>query len=753
MRRTVSFVLTTLVVLSAMSVAPSANAKGRDGSRVRQSSQSATQAQTGRVTVAYTSVSETALKAAKAKGGSLARGAKYGKHIVVTPPAGVSAEEFASELRGTPGVKYAEPEVKMTAAWVPNDPYFNNPGWQWGLSTDQGIDMANAWTRTRGNASVVIAVVDSGISFSHPDRPARIDSANDRDFVDGDYVAEDQNGHGTAVAGIIAAATNNGYGMAGIAPDCTILPVRALDAAGRGTDVIVADGIRWAADHGADIINLSVGGPAGTQAMADAVSYARGKGCVLVAASGNAASQYPGQLAYPAGLRGVISVGALGVKPRNTPPNYITLPRERHSYSQYGPPLDLMAPGTSVLSLDLSSNWLAPQTGTSFAAPHVSGVAALVRTLHPTWTPDEVELALERSALDLYSPGFDPYYGNGEVIASSALAVSSPPALPPSDDDIPGLPIGVTPVTGFIDRWDDYDDVFSVSAAPGETIELTLRGTSFGASGADWDLFLFGPGATSVNLDVTVAQSATIGTSTERLSYRVPQGAGGTYYVDVLAYAGNGSYTLHWDKGIKSKLALNAPSKVTLGTYITITGSLRDDTVAGLAGRPVVIEALPSGSRRWVAVGTGTTGSAGGYAVRVKPSRSTRYRARFHGSGTGYTSATSASRAVTAYAYLSRPSAPKTIKRGRKFTSVGYMKPRHAVGNHTVQLRMYRRESGKWKLRKTVRAKNVYNSTNATKYKTRYSLPSKGKWKIVAKVGRDSRHVTTRSSARYVRVY
>jgi len=756
------------MVIATLGITGSASARPGNAQSSKNLESAAKKAQTGRVTVGYTAASSSrALAAARAKGGALARGAKAGKYIVVTPPKGVSAEEFAAELKGSAGVAFAEPEVTMQALWTPNDPTLSNPAnanYQWGISKDHGINMIDAWDHTVGNAGVVVAVVDSGINQTHPDRPAHIDTANDHDFVNQDATAEDQNGHGTFVAGIIAAATDNGIGMAGVAPGCTILPIRALDENGQGTDVTVSDGIIWAADHGADVINLSVGGPARTQAQVYAAAYARRKGCVLVAASGNDASAHPWVVAYPAGLPGVISVGAIGThSSTGTFPSWMTSFTARSSFSQYGYGLDLAAPGSSILSLFQTNSYL-PEDGTSFAAPHVAGVAALLRSLHGSWSPDEIELVLEQSAHDLGTGGVDAYMGHGRVDAAAALATAEPPVVPQTDEEIPGLPVTASPINSWVswsgspagEDWQgDIDDVYRIHADAGDTIAFTLRGPAPTSDfSPDLDLYLWGPGTPTVisNPGSALGGPPDAVTSNETVSYTVPTGGDGTYYADVYAAEGGGRYTLYWEKGTKTGVSLSAPSRVTLGNTVTLSGALRDGGGSAVSTQTVAIEALPSGSSTWSKVAAPTTGADGRYSAKVKPSRTTKYRARFSGKD-GYVSSASSYRTVTAYAYLTTPSGPAKIKKGAKFTSVGYMRPRHAVGSHTVQLRLYRWESGHWKLRKTVRATNVSNTSTTTKYKARYSLPYKGKWKIVAKVKADSLHATTYSTPRVLKVY
>ena len=233
------------------------------------------------------------------------------------------------------------------------------------------------------------------------------------DFVDNDSHANDEDSHGTHVAGTIAQSTNNGIGVAGIAFNTTIMPIRVLGPAG-GTYQQIVDGIYYAANNGADIINMSLGGPSAATILEDAVDHAYNNGVVVIAASANESS---GQVSYPAAYNNVIAVGATQYD------------ETRSSYSNYGSSLDLVAPGGG------GSNGVVQQTfgdtfqdwgywfyqGTSMAAPHVSGVAALILSKNSSLAPSEVRTILESTAEDKGDPGWDQYYGHGLLDAHAAL--------------------------------------------------------------------------------------------------------------------------------------------------------------------------------------------------------------------------------------------------------------------------------------------------------------------------------------------
>jgi subtilisin family serine protease len=249
----------------------------------------------------------------------------------------------------------SEPDyfVSALADEPPSDPLYGD---QWGLPA---IGAPAAWASLSADLpSVTVAVIDSGICASHPDLQGRI--TRGWDFVDNDATPDDLMGHGCGVAGIIAANANNGEGIAGVAPNARIMPLRVLDAQGLGTYSNVAAAIVYAVDNGAEIINLSLGGANASDLLADAIGYAATRGVTVVAASGNTGRE---GVLYPAAYSSVIAVGA------------VNRSLERAIFSTYGPQVDLMAPGQDVYTTTLTG--YARANGTSFAAPHVAGVAAL----------------------------------------------------------------------------------------------------------------------------------------------------------------------------------------------------------------------------------------------------------------------------------------------------------------------------------------------------------------------------------------
>ncbi len=488
-----------------------------------------------------------AVAAATAAGAKVSRRASAAGFLVVKVPVGQTAASVSARLSGKSGVRFAEPDGIVHALFTPNDTYFPL---QVNLAK---IGAPAAWDNTQGSPSVTIAIVDSGVDLNHPEFAGRIDTVNDYDFANNDVVAMDDFGHGTHVAGIAAAATNNGQGVAGVAGGCEILPVKVLDSKGSGTDSNVALGIKWAADRGAKVINLSLGGVGWSSVLADAATYAQARDCVIVAATGNQGSN---SVFYPAALPGVIGVGSTAADDTLS------------SFSNRGPGVDITAPGEDIWSTYPSPAYQR-MNGTSMATPHVTGAAALVRTLHPELNRTQVENLLEQTALDLGAPGRDDSFGWGRLRLAEALGSATPP--PPAADnnaDIPGILASKSPLTDTLTVSTDTEDVFKVWVLAGQTITMSLTSPTWNT---DFDLFLYGPDATSIQLPTQPLDSSEQGLNVypEAITYTAT--TSGWHYMDVWLYDGRGG---------------NPPSasgRYTL-TY-AITG-MSDDDIPGVVAPP-----------------------------------------------------------------------------------------------------------------------------------------------------------------------
>ena len=334
-----------------------------------------------------------------------------GATSVVPVPRGMTAAELARRYIGRPGVSYAEPDQTVTmAALTPNDSFFKILQ----VKSFTSMSITEAWDITSGCSSVVVAVLDTGVNAKHPDLAGRIISEG-YNFVGNNTDYSDDNGHGTMCAGIIAAEIDNGTGLAGATKGCRILPVKVLDSKGNGQASTIAAGITYATDHGANIINLSLGCPSFSQDLQNAVNYAYGKGILVVAASGNKGTE----IEFPAACDHAVAVGA------------VTSSNEAASYSSHGSRQALVAVGSGIFSTSLDSGY-AVGNGTSFAAPFVSSLAALLLSINPKLTPAELTDLMEKTATDLGAPGWDEIYGFGCVNFNAALK-----AAPPTDSDAP----------------------------------------------------------------------------------------------------------------------------------------------------------------------------------------------------------------------------------------------------------------------------------------------------------------------------
>lgn len=319
---------------------------------------------------------------------------KLNNTVVVRIPKG-QAGKFSQIFKDELIIEYAEPDFIATSTLTTNDEYYLN---QWALPK---INAPQAWDKTQGLSSIKIAIVDTGIDQTHPDLQgkvlARANFTNNPDI--------DNNGHGTHVAGIAAALTNNTIGVSGLGFNSSLLSAKVLDFSGSGYYSWISNGIVWAADNGAKVINLSLGGSSYSSTLANAVNYAWSKGVVVVAAAGNNKSSNP---IYPANLNNVLSVAATDSND------------QKANFSNYGTWVDVTAPGVSILSTYKGS--YAYLSGTSMATPLVSGLAALIFADNSSSTNSQVVEKIKSTADKIAQTG--KFWESGRVNACSALDCS-----------------------------------------------------------------------------------------------------------------------------------------------------------------------------------------------------------------------------------------------------------------------------------------------------------------------------------------
>jgi len=315
----------------------------------------------------------------------------------------LDTEQFIASLRQLEGLESVEPNYIYTKqetgqSVIPNDEFFEP--YQWNLLQ---INAAEGWQITGGSEEVIIAVLDTGVDLKHTDLAAKM--VKGFNAFEQNKPPVDLHGHGTHVAGISSAITNNLRGIAGVSWNNAIMPVKVLNDDGEGSLFEITAGIKWATDHGAKVINMSLGDTENSPILYDAIRYAYERDVVLIAAAGN---ENVSQLMYPAGYKEVLAVSA--VNPDKT----------KAIFSNYGQHIDVAAPGESIPSL-FPDNHYVYMSGTSMAAPHVSGLAGLIRSLRPELNNKEVMDLIRYTADDLGEVGHDPYFGYGLMNVNKAL--------------------------------------------------------------------------------------------------------------------------------------------------------------------------------------------------------------------------------------------------------------------------------------------------------------------------------------------
>ncbi len=521
---------------------------------------------------------------------SIVKSSTLSDYTLVQIPTGKTVDDMVATLNKDPNVEYAEPNYIYHAFMTPNDTYYSP--YQWDLPQ---IHMPAAWDQSTGSG-VVVAVIDCGVAYENYGAYAKApDLAGTNfvagyDFVNNDSHPNDDEGHGTHVTGTIAQTTNNNLGCAGVAYNCSIMPVKVLNSAGNGTLTDIADGINWATSHGAKVINMSLGGPSGSTTLQNAIISAYNAGVTIVCAAGNAGTSAP---QYPAAYSQCISVSA------------VRYDQTIASYSSYGSTVDICAPGGDV-TVDqngdgygdgiLQNTFAAPNytsfgyyfyEGTSMASPHVAGVAALlIAKAGGSLTPAQVRAALQNTATDLGASGWDQYYGYGEVNADAAL------------QSIGGGGGGSAPVANF-----------SGSPTSG-TAPLAVSFTDLSSNSPTSWSWTFGDGGTSTAHNPSHTYTSA-GTYTVSLTATNAYGSNTNTKTNYISVSSGSANSMH----VSSIAVSRTTSRNRCRGYGTIT--IVDGNGAPLSSATVYVTATgPTGG-----TGSATTGSDGTVTFQTSLSR------------------------------------------------------------------------------------------------------------------------------------
>lgn len=447
-------------------------------------------------------------------------------------------EALSQAITDSGPVKYVEKNETYHAQFLPNDSRYED---QYAAAA---INAPTAWEETLGSSDVTIAMVDQGVQYDHPDLEPNMASSLGRDFVDGDDdpYPEDlsREPHGTHVAGIAGARTDNERGVAGIG-NSTLLSARVLNSSGWGSVSDIADAVEWAVDQDADIINLSLGGGGRSQTMQNAVTYASSNGALVVVAAGNSGNS---ETSYPAAYDECIAVSALD-------------PDESFaSYSNYGDAIELTAPGTNVVSTWAGDEYNSA-SGTSMAAPVVSGVAGLILAQYDL-TNEELRTHLRNTAVDTGLP--ETKQGVGRIDAGQAITT------PPGDNQESDSETDTRPDSGSSDSDQPSSGGSGIESTTtelnGALSDTTPQGyysytwgydaptkvvlTLSGPSDADFDLYVI-DGRELVPTGGRHDYAGQSSNSHERITIEPPE-ATVPLYVTVDSFSGSGEYTLSFEE-------------------------------------------------------------------------------------------------------------------------------------------------------------------------------------------------------------
>lgn len=372
-------------------------------------------------------------------GGKARRITSYGLHVVELPPT-ASEQAVVAQLAHNPHLKFAELDMKVKASYTPNDPYL---GSEWHLAK---IGAPIAWDSTQG-AGVTIAVIDSGVDGSHPDLAgAMVPGWN---FYDKNSNTADVYGHGTWVSGVAAATNNNGTGVASVAGQAKIMPLRISDPSGMGSYSLIAQAISYAADHGARVANVSYQKLPGSSSVISAAQYMKSKGGLVVVCAGNNSTN---ENYTP--TTSMIPVSATDSNDQLT------------SFSSYGSYVSISAPGLNI-SCTSAGGGYSQCWGTSFSSPIVAATAALMMSANPKLSNTQVESLLYSTATDLGASGKDIYFGSGRVDAGAAVKAALGTTTTPADTQAPTASIAA-PLAN-----DTVSDLVAVNVSAADNVGVT----------------------------------------------------------------------------------------------------------------------------------------------------------------------------------------------------------------------------------------------------------------------------------------
>lgn len=553
-------------------------------------SDGATEAATDHVLVRFAPAAGARQRAATLSAEGVAAGDPVtGTGFVEVPVGDADPAELVAALGDDPAVAEVQLDhVRSAARWT-DDP-LNEYAWPY-LAF---LRLDRAWDVTTGTGQV-IAVLDTGVDARHEDLAGRLVAGYD--LVNGDADPADDQGHGTAVAGVAAGAGDNGRGGVGAAFGAKIMPVKVLDAAGDGYDSQIAAGVTWAAAHGADVINLSLGGPDPSPVIRAAIADAVARGAVVVASAGNGGSEAP---VYPAAyapeIDGLLAVGATDDSGSVT------------EFSSWGAAVTVAAPGSQIIAPGVGGGYVAA-SGTSFSAPLVSGVAALLTSRGVT--PARAESSIVSTARDAGPRGHDPYYGAGVVDAAAALGlgVATPLDRAAGDggaDDTPAgaVPLGLaTPARAALTPEGDQDwysttadeaGWYSVTVTPSDPAQPTTR-----------------PRVTVLAADGEVLATAQAERTGTALTTPVPVPAEGAFRIGVSNVGGavGDEYTLDVRRDSGVRMGRTDGAALARGPLHLALGDLTGD------GRPDAVTAAAEAGAVTLRPGTGDGGFGAGTDV------------------------------------------------------------------------------------------------------------------------------------------